>query len=118
MASFAGAVAAARLMKLTEAQTTQAIALTAVSMGGLCAAGNTSCAREYQAGQAAMAGINAAQAAAKGFVAEEAILEAKQGHKIKTGNHPRMVWPRVTALQLAAEFSCFESTAQLISPAL
>ena len=88
VASFAGAVAAARLMKLTVPQTTQAIALAAVSMGGLCAAGNTSCAREYQAGLAAMAGINSAQAAAKGFIAEEEILEAKQGFLEAYGGQP------------------------------
>src|SRR3954469_20506930 len=41
VSSFAGAVAAARLMKLNEAQVAQTIALTATSMGGLHAAANT-----------------------------------------------------------------------------
>ena len=79
IASFAGAVAASRLMKLSESQTTQAIALAATSVGGLSAAANTSWAREYHAGLAAMMGVNAAEAAGKGFVAEETIFETRSG---------------------------------------
>jgi 2-methylcitrate dehydratase PrpD len=79
VASFAGAAAAARLMKLNESQTAQTIALTATSVGGLNAAANTSLAREYHAGLAAMLGVNAAQAAGRGFVAEEQILETPFG---------------------------------------
>jgi 2-methylcitrate dehydratase PrpD len=79
IASFASAAAAARLLKLGEAQTTQAIALTATSVGGLSAAADTSFAREYHAGLAAMLGVNAAQAAGKGFVAEERIFETRRG---------------------------------------
>ena len=79
VAIFGAAAAAARLMKLTPEQTTHAIALAATSMGGLHAAAKTSVAREYHAGLAAMLGVNAAQAAAKGFVAEENILETKLG---------------------------------------
>jgi 2-methylcitrate dehydratase PrpD len=79
VAIFAAAVAAGRLMKLDEAQMTHAIALSATSMGGLHAAAKTSVAREYHAGLAAMLGVNAAQAAAKGFIAEENILETKLG---------------------------------------
>jgi len=88
VAIFAGAVAAARLMKLTEAQMAQAIALSATSMGGLHAAARTSVAREYHAGLAAMLGVNAAQAAAKGFIAEENILETKLGFFEVYGNKP------------------------------
>ena len=80
IAIFAGAVAAARLIKLTEAQTTHAIALTATSIGGLMSAANTSFAREYHAGLAAMLGVNAAQAAAGGFTAEEKVLETRLGY--------------------------------------
>ena len=58
VAIFAGAVAAGRLMKLTEAQMAHAIALSATSMGGLHAAARTSVAREYHAGLAAMLGVN------------------------------------------------------------
>ena len=80
IAIFAGAVAAARLLKLTEAQMTHAIALTATSIGGLMSAANTSFAREYHAGLAAMLGVNAAQAAAGGFTAEEKVLETRLGY--------------------------------------
>ncbi|HEY0338348.1 MAG TPA: MmgE/PrpD family protein, partial [Burkholderiales bacterium] len=69
VAIFAGTVAAGRLMKLSEAQMAQAIALSATSMGGLHAAARTSVAREYHAGLAAMLGVNAAQAAGMGFIA-------------------------------------------------
>ena len=87
-AIFAGAVAAGRLMKLNEAQMAQAIALSATSMGGLHAAARTSVAREYHAGLAAMLGVNAAQAAAMGFLAEEEILETKGGFFEVYGNKP------------------------------
>jgi 2-methylcitrate dehydratase PrpD len=78
-AIFAGAVAAGRLLGLDAASMTQAIALSATSIGGLAAAANTSVAREYHAGLAAMLGVHAALAAQKGYVAEERILEMRQG---------------------------------------
>ena len=46
---FGGAVAAGTLLKLTQGQMTQAIALAATSIGGLMVAANTSVAREYHA---------------------------------------------------------------------
>ena len=76
---FGGAVAAGTLLKLTQGQMTQAIALAATSIGGLGVAANTSVAREYHAGLSAMLGINAALAAHKGFVAEERVLEMPRG---------------------------------------
>ena len=79
VAIYAAAVAAARLMKLDDAAMAQTIAISATSMGGLHAAAKTSVAREYHAGLATMLGINAAQAAAKGFIAEENILETRLG---------------------------------------
>ena len=88
VASFAGAIAAARLMNLNEAQVAQTIALTATSMGGLHAAANTSVAREYHAGLAAMLGVYGAEAAGKGFLAEEKILETKGGFFEVYGNDP------------------------------
>jgi 2-methylcitrate dehydratase PrpD len=88
VAIFAGAAAAGRLMKLGEAQMTQAIALAATSMGGLHAAASTSVAREYHAGLAAMLGVNAAQAAALGFVSEEEIFETERGFLEVYGNKP------------------------------
>jgi len=88
VAGFAGAVAAARLMKLSQPHMAQAIALIATSMGGLHAAANTSVAREYHAGLAAMLGVNAAQATGMGFLAEENILENERGFFEVYGNKP------------------------------
>jgi 2-methylcitrate dehydratase PrpD len=79
VAIFAGAVATARLLQLDAAHMAQAIALSATSIGGLMAAANTSVAREYHAGLAAMLGVHAAFAAQRGYLAEEAILETHQG---------------------------------------
>src|SRR6516162_8259062 len=76
---FAGAVAAGRLLRLDAAQMAQAIALSATSIGGLAAAANTSVAREYHAGLAALLGVNAALAAQRGYQAEEGILESRKG---------------------------------------
>jgi 2-methylcitrate dehydratase PrpD len=79
VAIFGGVVAAARLLQLDEVQTAQAIALSATSIGGLRAAADTSTAREYHAGLAAMLGIHATLAAQRGYVAEERILETHRG---------------------------------------
>jgi len=79
VAIFAGAVATSRLLGLDAAQMAQAIALSATSIGGLMAAANTSVAREYHAGLAAMLGVRAALAAQRGYLAEERILETDQG---------------------------------------
>jgi len=79
VAIFGGAVATARLLGLDAPSMAQAIALSATSMGGLAAAANTSVAREYHAGLAAMLGVNAARAAQRGYAAEESILETGQG---------------------------------------
>src|SRR5438105_4854540 len=66
VAIFGGAVASGRLLSMGAAQLAQAIALSATSIGGLMAAANTSVAREYHAGLAAMLGIQAALAAQRG----------------------------------------------------
>jgi 2-methylcitrate dehydratase PrpD len=76
---FAGAVAAGRLLGLAATPMAQAIALSATSIGGLMAAANTSVAREYHAGLAALLGINAALAAQRGYLAESRILETRHG---------------------------------------
>ena len=78
-AIFSATVAAARLLHLDAEQTTHAIALTATSSSGLAKAANTSVAREYHAGMATMAGIQAVRAAQRGYKAEERILEMKLG---------------------------------------
>ena len=79
VAIFAGAVAAGRLLRLEAAPMAQAIAWSATSIGGLAAAANTSVAREYHAGLAAMLGVRAALAAQRGYLAEESILEVHRG---------------------------------------
>ncbi|HEY5866004.1 MAG TPA: MmgE/PrpD family protein [Candidatus Tectomicrobia bacterium] len=79
VAIFGGAVATGLLLGLDSSRLAQAIALSATSMGGLAAAANTSVAREYHAGLAALLGVNAALAAQKGYMAEESILETRQG---------------------------------------
>ena len=79
VAIFGAAVAAGRLLQLDPAHLAQAIALSATSIGGLMAAANTSVAREYHAGLAALLGIQAALAAQRGYQAEERILEARRG---------------------------------------
>jgi 2-methylcitrate dehydratase PrpD len=79
VAIFGGAVAAGRLLELEAGHMAHAIALSATSIGGLAAAANTSVAREYHAGLAAMLGIQAALAAQRGYQAEESILETRHG---------------------------------------
>ena len=79
VAIFAGAVAAAKLLKLDDWEMAHAIALSATSIGGLRDAADTSVAREYHAGLAVMLGIQAALAAQRGYIAEERILETGRG---------------------------------------
>jgi 2-methylcitrate dehydratase PrpD len=88
VSSFAGTVSAGYLLKLNASRMAQAIALMATSMGSLHAAANTSTAREYHAGLAAMLGVNAAQAAGMGFLTEESILETDKGFFEVYGNKP------------------------------
>lgn len=76
---FAGAVTAARLMRLDATRTSQAIALAASSAAGMAIAADTSCAREYHAGLAALLGVQAALAAGAGFEADLAVLESPRG---------------------------------------
>jgi 2-methylcitrate dehydratase PrpD len=78
-ATFASAVASARLLGLDAEQMAQTIALTSVSIGGLATAADTSVSREYHAGLAAMHGANAALAARLGYTGEARVLEAKRG---------------------------------------
>jgi 2-methylcitrate dehydratase PrpD len=79
IAIFAAAVAAGRLLGLGPARMTQAIALSATSIGGLMAAANTSTAREYHAGLATRLGIDAALAAQRNFRGKARILECRHG---------------------------------------
>jgi len=79
MAIFAPTVAAAKLLKLDAEQLTHTIALAATSASGVVKAADTSVAREYHAGLVTRAGIDAALAAQKAFIAEETVLEGLTG---------------------------------------
>ena len=78
-AGFAAAVASGHMLKLDVEQMTHTIALTAVSMGGLATAADTSVSREWHAGRVAAAGATAAMAAKLGYTGEPRVLEAKRG---------------------------------------
>ena len=78
-AAFGATIAAARLYGLDARQTAHAIALTATSIGGLSQAAATSVAREYHCSSATMLGIEAAEAAHRGYTGELAILEMDRG---------------------------------------
>jgi 2-methylcitrate dehydratase PrpD len=86
---FGAAVAAGRLLGLDVNAMTHAIALAASSAGGMAVAADTSCAREYHAGSAAMLGIQAALAAAAGFEGDATILEAPRGFLDAMGGQAR-----------------------------
>jgi len=88
---FGGTVATGKLLGLNAAQMEQAIAIAATSIGGIAIAANTSWAREYHAGQSAQAGMQAALAAQKGFIAEATVLEAPRGFLDSLGGIEREV---------------------------
>jgi 2-methylcitrate dehydratase PrpD len=77
--AFAGAVTAAKLLKLTDQQIADAIGLVAVTQGGL-AMGTNSWAREYMGGNAAFCGVNAALAAGRGYTVSADMLESRGGY--------------------------------------
>lgn len=87
-AVFAPTVAAGRLMGLDTDRMTQAIALTATSIGGLMVAANTSTAREYHDGLSVMVSLQSVFAAARGYQAEERVLEAPKGFFEVLGDIP------------------------------
>jgi 2-methylcitrate dehydratase PrpD len=76
--AFGGAVAAAKLLRLTDEQMAHAIGLTAITMGRL-GIGTNSWAREYMGANAALCAVNAALAAGRGFTVNEDMLEAQGG---------------------------------------
>jgi 2-methylcitrate dehydratase PrpD len=78
-AGFASAVASARMLNLDAERMAQTIALTAVSIGGLATAADTSFSREYHSGIVSMLGANAALVARRGFTGEAKILETRRG---------------------------------------
>ncbi len=76
--AFGGAVAAAKLLRLTDEQMAHAIGITATTVGGL-SIGTNSWAREYHAGNAALTALNAALAAGRGYTVNPDMLEAPGG---------------------------------------
>jgi len=76
--AFGGAVAAAKLLKLTDQQMAHAIGITAITMGGI-ATGTDSWAREYMGANAALCAVNAALAAGRGYTVNEDMLGAAGG---------------------------------------
>ena len=78
LVAFGGAVAAAKLLKLTDEQMAHALGITAVTMGGL-ATGTDSWAREYMGANAALCASNAALAAGRGYTVNEDMLGAAGG---------------------------------------
>ena len=86
---FGGAVATGTMLRLTQPQMTQAIAIAATSIGGMTIAADTSWAREYHAGLSAMLGVQAAVAAERGFTVEEHLLEAPRGFLDAMGGQAR-----------------------------
>ncbi len=75
---FASAVAAGRMLGLTDAQLAHAIGLTAFTMGGL-AIGTFSWARQYMGANAAFTGAYAAMAAGRGYTVNADVLEPPRG---------------------------------------
>ena len=76
--AFGGAVAAAKLLNLTDQQMAHAIGITPITQGGL-SIGTNSWAREYMAANAAFCAVNAALAAGRGFTVNENILDPPGG---------------------------------------
>ena len=76
--AFAGATAAAKLLKLTDEQMAHALGIVAITMGGL-ATGTNSWAREYMGANAAACGVNAALAASRGYTVNEDMLGSRGG---------------------------------------
>ena len=76
--AFGGAVAAAKLLKLTDEQIAHALGIAAITMGGL-AIGTESWAREYMGASAALCAVNAAQAAGRGYTVNEDMLDGAGG---------------------------------------
>jgi 2-methylcitrate dehydratase PrpD len=76
--AFAGATAAAKLLKLTDGQMANALGIVAITMGGL-ATGTNTWAREYMGANAAACGVDAALAASRGYAVNEDMLGSRGG---------------------------------------
>ena len=78
LVAFGGAVAVARLLKLSNQQMAHALGIVATTMGGL-AIGTNSWAREYMGANAAADGVDASEAAARGYTVNDDMLGARGG---------------------------------------
>ena len=76
--AFGGAVAAAKLLKLTDDQMAHALGIVATTVGGL-ATGTNSWAREYMGANAAACGVDAALAAGRGYTVNGDMLDGPGG---------------------------------------
>lgn len=76
--AFGGAVAAAKLLKLTDEQMAHALGIVATTIGGI-ATGTNSWAREYMGANAAASAVDAALAAGRGFTVNEDLLDGPGG---------------------------------------
>src|SRR5205085_2724199 len=77
-----------KLLKLTDEQMGHAIAIVAITMGGL-GIGTDSWAREYMGSNASFTGANAALAASRGFTVNEDMLENPAGFFATYGAGPK-----------------------------
>jgi 2-methylcitrate dehydratase PrpD len=93
--AFAGAACAAKLMKLTDVQTANALGIVATTVGGL-ATGTNSWAREYMGANAAASGVDAAMAAGRGYAVNDDMLGSRGGFVDVFGGGNRTV-DRLTA---------------------
>ena len=78
LVAFGGAAATARLLKLTDEQMAHALGIVATTMGGI-AIGTNSWAREYMGANAAGNGVDAAEAAARGYTVNDDMLGTRGG---------------------------------------
>lgn len=87
--TLAAAAAAARLLRLTPAQSTHALGIGATQAGGLYAARLGAMTKRFHAGRAAQSGVLAAFLAARGFTGSADVLEAPFGGFMSTmqGEH-------------------------------
>ncbi|MDQ1397439.1 MAG: hypothetical protein QOG64_2698 [Acidimicrobiaceae bacterium] len=96
MGTFGAATAAANLLQLDQRQWGHAIGLAGTSAAGLKASFGTM-AKPLHAGKAAADGVLAARLAGRGFTANPAVVEARQGLSAASGGRP-VELDRLTAL--------------------
>src|SRR4051794_3713476 len=115
-AIFAATGAAGRLLRLDMDQMTHAIGLAATSAGGLAKAADTSVAREYNCGNATLLGIQAAEAARRGYTCEERVLEMKQGYFEAFGGTDGAAASRLATSDLGASWDIVTDMAVKLVP--